>query len=673
MVSSYKSNNLVFYSTERYTSFMNTSESNNEKKIKKPLSKRKSKPKRRTGKNNNKNIRQLWMILLIIATFFIITDLLEEQSDDSETIAVSEVAQLVSDGEVSTITVQSEELSVELIAEEGEAPITKTAKKEVGTALSETLVNYGVSPEALAAISITVANPSGFIYWLGLLLPFALPLVIILLIIWFFTKQMKGSNMKAMSFGNSQARMIDPKNKDKRVTFADVAGNEVAKQELVEMVEFLKNPKRFIDMGAKIPKGVLMTGAPGTGKTMLARAVAGEAQVPYFYLSGSDFVEMFVGVGASRVRDLFKVAKKVAPSIIFIDEIDAVGRSRGVGVGGGNDEREQTLNQILVEMDGFEPKEKVIVMAATNRDDVLDSALLRPGRFDRRVILELPDRKDRLKILEVHAKEKPLGPEADLSIIAERTPGFSGADLESLVNEATIMAALDSRKEVLQRDLINALEKVMVGPERKSHLASEHEKRVTAYHEAGHAIVASVLPDADPVHKVTIIPRGRAGGFTMKLPLDERRLPTRAVYKDDIAMGLGGYVAEKLMFGDITTGPSNDLKTVTATAQDMVMKYGMSDTIGPIVVDGQASRTVFGSQTQEKQQSQKMLETIDQEVSLIVQEALKRAEHVLKEHNDAFVDIAETLLKVETLEQREYNEILTKYGIPIKELPKADK
>jgi cell division protease FtsH len=641
----------------------------NDNKKKKPLSKRKRKPKKKTLSSViTKNFWTIFLIGLVIMTF---GDVLVNANDNIQSIAISEVAQKVQAGEVSTITIKGESLEIELLpeSEETESVIVES-KKEVNTALSETLANYGVSAETLAALTITVDEPTGLRYWLGQLLPFLLPLLMLLFIVWFFVRQMKGSNMKALSFGNSQARMIDPSNKDKRITFADVAGNEVAKQELVEMVEFLKNPKRFIDMGAKIPKGVLMTGAPGTGKTMLARAVAGEAKVPYFYLSGSDFVEMFVGVGASRVRDLFKIAKKMSPSIIFIDEIDAVGRSRGVGIGGGNDEREQTLNQILVEMDGFEPKEKVIVMAATNRADVLDPALLRPGRFDRRVMLDLPDRKDRKKILDVHAKEKPLGEDTNLQTIAERTAGFSGADLESLVNEATIMATLDNRKEVQQKDLISALEKVMVGPERKSHLASEQEKRVTAYHEAGHAIVASVLPDADPVHKVTIIPRGRAGGFTMKLPLDERRLLTRAVYKDDIAMGLGGYVAEKTMFGDITTGPSNDLKVVTATARDMVSKYGMSDTIGPIVVDGAPARTVFGGQVEGKKQSEKMMQTIDAEVSAIVQEALKRAQGVIDEYRDAFVEIAETLLEVETLEQDAYNEILKKYGIPIKELPK---
>lgn len=648
------------------------------KKKQTPKKKKKSsllKPPKKRGRPKKKNpLQRLWTILLIIMIAFIVSDIINQLHDSGEPLALSELTTLVQSGEVERIIVRGDELEVELLEtdENGEA-LTETSKKEVGTALSETLVNYGVTPEQLSALTIEVKDPSSFGYWIGQLLPFLIPLIMLGFIVWFFLRQMKGTNMKALSFGNSQAQMIDPNNKDKRVTFDDVAGNEVAKQELVEMVEFLKNPKRFIDMGAKIPKGVLMTGAPGTGKTMLARAVAGEARVPFFYLSGSDFVEMFVGVGASRVRDLFKIAKRMSPAIIFIDEIDAVGRSRGVGIGGGNDEREQTLNQILVEMDGFEPKEKLIVMAATNRADVLDSALLRPGRFDRRVMLELPDRKDRKKILEVHAKEKPLDDTVNLQTIAERTAGFSGADLESLVNEATIMATLANRKKVHQKDMINALEKVMVGPERKSHLASEEEKRVTAYHEAGHAIVASVLPHADPVHKVTIIPRGRAGGFTMKLPLDERRLPTRSVYQDDIAMGLGGYVAEKTMFGDITTGPSNDLKSVTATARDMVTHYGMSDRIGPVVIDENPGKTMFGEPVRGRQLSQNILEQVDQEVYRIIQEGLVSAQNVIDTHRDAFVDIAETLLEVETLEQNEYNEILKKYGIATKELPVKNK
>ncbi len=633
--------------------------------------------KKKGGKKKNNNTpsisTQILTSLLLFAVLSLVIDSFWSPEENNR-ISLSETATLVSEGKVEKILVKGEKLEINLVPEtEGAESIEKISKKEEGTALSETLVNYGVTTEQLTGLTIEIDEPSGFAYWLAQLAPFLLPLLGLIFIIWFFMRQVKGTNGQAMSFGNSKARIILPNNKDKRVTFKDVAGNREAKKELEEMVEFLKNPKKFIDMGAKIPKGVLMTGAPGTGKTMLARAVAGEAKVPFFYLSGSDFVEMFVGVGASRVRDLFKMAKKMSPAIIFIDEIDAVGRSRGVGIGGGNDEREQTLNQILVEMDGFEPNEKLIVMAATNRSDVLDSALMRPGRFDRRVTLDLPDRRDRKKILEIHATKKPLADDTNLQTISERTAGFSGADLESLMNEGAIIAALHNRKQITQEDLLEALEKVMIGPKRQSHLANEHEKKKTAYHEAGHAIVASVLPDADPVHKVTIIPRARAGGFTMKLPLDERRLPTRAIYEDDIAMGLGGYVAEEKIFGDISTGPSNDLKVATATARDMVTRFGMSSKIGPIVVDGKPAQTMFGGRVEGSSRSEKMLETIDAEISAIIHRGLERARNVLDEYNDAFVEIAETLIKVETLEQDQYNEIIKKYGIPIKELPETKK
>ncbi len=626
-----------------------------------------SKKKGSGRKKKSSFASQIFTALIVFVMLGFVFDSFFKPQEDNN-LSISEVASLVNEGGVTKITVKGEKLDINLTPNELGESQEKFSKKENATALSETLLNYGVTTQALQNLEIEIDEPSGFGYWVGQVLPFLLPLLMLLVIIWFFMKQMKGGNMKAMSFGDSRAKVILPGNKSKIVTFKQVAGNLEAKKELEEMVEFLKNPKKFIEMGAKIPKGVLMTGLPGTGKTMLARAVAGEAKVPFFHLSGSDFVEMFVGVGASRVRDLFKMAKKMSPSIIFIDEIDAVGRSRGVGIGGGNDEREQTLNQILVEMDGFEINEKVIVMAATNRSDVLDPALLRPGRFDRRVILELPDRNDRKKILEIHAKKKPLEKGVLLQTIAERTAGFSGADLESLMNEGAILATLSDRKMITQQDLIDSLEKVMIGPKKQSRVISEHEKRVTAYHEAGHAIVASVLPDADPVHKVTIIPRGRAGGFTMKLPLDERRLPTRAVYNDDIAMGLGGYVAEKKIFGDITTGPSNDLKVSTATARDMVMKFGMSDAIGPIVIDGKPAQTMFGAQVEGSERSEKMLELIDSEVTKIIHTALERAEKVIQEHNTAFVEIAETLLTVETLEQADYNKILLKHNIPLKEL-----
>jgi cell division protease FtsH len=477
---------------------------------------------------------------------------------------------------------------------------------------------------------------------------------------------MKGAGVQAFTFGQSKAKITDPNDKNNRVTFKDIAGAKEAKQELSEIVDFLRNPKKFLDIGARIPKGVLLTGSPGTGKTLLARAVAGEAGVPFFHLSGSEFVEMFVGVGASRVRDLFDMAKKASPAIIFIDEIDAVGRVRGTGVGGGNDEREQTLNQILVEMDGFEPNEKVIVMAATNRNDVLDPALLRPGRFDRRVVLDLPDRHDREEILKIHARKKPLAEDVNLTVIAERTPGFSGADLYSIMNEGAILAAREERKIIGQFDLIRSIEKVMMGPERKSHLMSPQEKKITAYHEAGHALVASVLPHADPVHKVSIVARGRAGGYTLKLPLEDRKLQSKKEFMDDIAMSLGGYVAEETIFGDITTGPSNDLQVATSLARAMVTRWGMSDAIGPVALESDGGRTMFGRGVDDKEYSEAKSAEIDAEVSKIMQAGFASARKVIGEYRKTLDAIAEKLIEVETLEQKEYEDIIKAHGIKLK-------
>jgi cell division protease FtsH len=469
--------------------------------------------------------------------------------------------------------------------------------------------------------------------------------------------------MQAFTFGQSKARIINPDDKKQRVTFKDVAGAKEAKEELTEIVDFLKNPKKFIEIGARIPKGILLMGAPGTGKTLLARAVAGEAQVAFFSISGSEFVEMFVGVGASRVRDLFKLAKQAAPAIIFVDEIDAVGRIRGTGVGGGNDEREQTLNQILVEMDGFEPNEKVIVMAATNRPDVLDPALLRPGRFDRRVTIDLPDRGDRLEILKVHGRAKPFAEDVNFNVIAERTPGFSGADLYSLMNEGAILAARENRTKISQYDLIRSIEKVLLGPERKSHILSMKEKEITAYHEAGHALVASVLPYCDPVHKISIISRGRAAGYTLKLPLEDRKLQSKREFLDDIAMTLGGYVTEKTIFGDLTTGPSNDLQVSSALARDMVTRYGMSDKMGPIALEGEGGRALFGRGVEDKGHSEQVSGAIDQEVSRIMTEAHAKAEKIIHDHRQLLEVIAKRLIETETIERDEFEQILIAHGI----------
>lgn len=533
-------------------------------------------------------------------------------------------------------------------------------KKEYGSSIGQVLNLYGVSSSTIQALAITVDSDRGISFWLSLL-PMLIPVLFLVLMLWWLGKGIKGSNMQALSFGQSRAKIIYPDDGKQKILFKDVAGAKEAKEELGEIVDFLKSPQKFLDIGAEIPKGVLLMGEPGTGKTMLARAVAGEAGVPFFHLSGSEFEEMFVGVGASRVRDLFAMAKKESPAIIFIDEIDAVGRSRSSSIGGAGEGREQTLNQILVEMDGFEPTQNLIVMAATNRADVLDVALLRPGRFDRRVTLDLPDRKDREEILRVHIKEKPLADDVNFAVIAERTPGFSGADLYSLMNEGAILAAREGRKTVMQYDLIRSIEKVMLGPERKSHMLSKEEKKITAYHEAGHALVASCLPYADPVHKISIISRGNAGGYTLKLPFDEKRLMSRKSFLDDIAMSLGGYVAELEVFGDLTTGPSNDLKVSTNMARAMITKYGMGS-LGPVAFI-QEEMGAFG---RNKNFSENYAMRIDDEVSKVMHEALARATTIVKEKRNVLNVIAEELMKVETIEREAFEAILKAEGIEVK-------
>jgi len=609
------------------------------------------------------NLLSTVLVFLLLMSLF---SLFFDPGRAKEEITLSQVATDVKAGSVENIRVEGNTLK--LTYADG---VEKKSMKGPDEGLPETLAVYGVTPEELTRTPITVSTESGFKYWFFNLAPILLPILFLAVLFWFLTRQVRGAGMQAFTFGQSKARMIDPADTSQRILFADVAGAKEAKEELLEVVDFLKNPKKFLDIGARIPKGILLMGAPGTGKTMLARAVAGEAGVPFFSISGSEFVEMFVGVGASRVRDLFSMAKKVAPAIIFVDEIDAVGRVRGTGVGGGNDEREQTLNQILVEMDGFDPNEKVIILAATNRPDVLDPALLRPGRFDRRVVLDLPDRKDRLAILSVHSRKKPFGPDVNLEVIAERTPGFSGAELYSLMNEGAILAARENRKEITQYDLIRSIEKVMLGPERKSHLLSKKEKLVTAYHEGGHALVSSVLPYADPVHKISIISRGRAGGYTLKLPFEDRKMQSKKEFLDDIAATLGGYVAEEMIFDDLTTGPSNDLSVIADLARNMVARYGMSEKIGAVAfaTDHSGQGNVSYSQEVAKQ--------IDAEVSRIIDEAKQSARKVLTDHRKALDAIAMKLVEVETLEREEFEKLLIANGITPKtkeeeESPKVD-
>ncbi len=620
--------------------------------------------------------RQFWLNLVV--TFMVLLGLTYVFSnfgaagDEPEPLPLSQVAKDITDELIAKIEIEGDTLLLTYKGDVEDEGHSQTSKKEAGTALSESLANYGVSGEQLRMVEVEVVEESGFRFWFLTLAPFLFPLFFILILMWFLMRQVKGAGMQAFTFGQSKARVIDPADKGQRISFKDVAGAKEAKEELTEIVDFLKNPKKFIDIGARIPKGVLLMGSPGTGKTLLARAVSGEANVPFFSISGSEFVELFVGVGASRVRDLFKMAKKAAPAIIFIDEIDAVGRVRGTGVGGGNDEREQTLNQILVEMDGFEPHEKLIIMAATNRPDVLDPALLRPGRFDRRVTLDLPDRDDREAILNVHARKKPLGEDVNLRTVAERTVGFSGADLQNLMNEGAILAARENRKKITQYDLIRSIEKVMLGPERKSHVLNKREKKITAYHEAGHALVGSVLKHTDPVHKISIISRGRAAGYTLTLPFEDKRMQSKKQFLDDIAKALGGYVAEQLVFGDITTGPSNDLQVLTALARNMVSRWGMSDKFGPRALDSDGAPALFGPSIHDKEYSDKVAAEIDAEVESIIRDAHKRATQVLTEHRKALDAIAAKLVEVETLERDDFEQILILHGIEPKKATEDD-
>lgn len=594
-------------------------------------------------------------IFIILAGFLLVSFIFSAlvKPEKIQSVPMTEIADLVNESKVETILVEQEKLTVKLKDSETKLNANINSGFEVTTFLKDT----GIDPEKIRAVKIEYKKPSAWGAVGNAVLPFLIPIIFISIFIFFIMRQVQGSNNRALSFGQSSVRLSDERKN--RVRFSDVAGAKEAKEELKEVVEFLKYPQKFLQLGAKIPKGVLLLGSPGVGKTLLARAVAGEANVPFFHISGSEFVEMFVGVGASRVRDMFRKAKKNAPCIVFIDEIDAVGRQRGAGLGGGHDEREQTLNQILVEMDGFETDTNVIVIAATNRPDVLDPALLRPGRFDRQVVLDLPDIKDREEILKVHAQGKPLTQDVDFRKIAERTPGFSGADLSNILNEAAIMAARTNKTEIGNFELKESIEKVMLGPQRKSHILNEKEKKVTAFHEGGHALVGSVLPFSDPVHKVTILSRGRAAGYTMKLPIEDKHLHTKSSFLDEIAALLGGYAAEQLVFNELTTGASSDMKVATNMARKMVTQYGMSDILGPVTF-GEPHEAVFLGRdfAEQKNYSNEVARKIDEEVARIMKEGLERAKQVLTEHKSLLEKIADKLIKDETLEQEEFTELV---------------
>jgi len=599
-----------------------------------------------------KNLGTLFLIFLLVTFLFALYNS-GQSANKAEQISVSKLVDEMKADQVQKIAISGDNVSVDL--KDGKK---QALSKEKEASLSETLKNYGLDPEKLQSVEVSVQEESGLMYWLGNILPILLPFIFIAGIFWLMLRQAQRGNAQALSFGLSRAKWDDPRKNKNRVTFKDVAGAEEAKEELKEVVEFLKEPQKFHRLGAKIPRGVILLGPPGCGKTLLARATSGEANVPFFHISGSEFVEMFVGVGASRVRDLFNQAKKQKPSIVFIDEIDAVGRHRGAGLGGGHDEREQTLNQILVEMDGFDVRDNIIVIAATNRPDVLDPALLRPGRFDRRVVIDLPDIKDRIEILKVHARKKPLASDVDLESVAQRTPGFSGADLANLINEAAITAARKNQSETTQADLLDSIEKVLLGPERKSKVFSESEKWIVAIHEAGHAVAANIMPKADPVHKISIISRGQAGGYTINLPDEDRHFHSRSEFLDKLVVLLSGYVAEEMELGEVTTGASSDLKQATKMAKELITRFGMSE-LGPIFLSGDDEWVFLGKELKDNRPySEETAAKIDQLTQNYINTALGRSRQVLKEKRDKLLKVAKELLMKETLEREDFEKLM---------------
>jgi cell division protease FtsH len=592
-------------------------------------------------------------ILLFIAIIAMVFFTVNQQSGASDEIPINKLASDIKAGRVKSII--EDESRLEITYKDSDA--VKTSTKDESSSLIEQLVELGVTPEEMSAenITIDIQLPSPFLSIISIA-SYVLPFLILIGMFWFIFRQAQGSNNTAISFGKSKARMFSGDHPT--VTFEDVAGVDESKEELQEIIEFLREPQKFISLGARIPKGVLLVGAPGTGKTLMAKAVSGEAGVPFFSISGSEFVEMFVGVGASRVRDLFEQAKRHSPAIIFVDEIDAVGRHRGAGLGGSHDEREQTLNQLLVEMDGFDTDTNVIIIAATNRPDILDPALLRPGRFDRRVVLDRPDILGREAILDVHVRGKPVSPDVDLHDIARSTPGFVGADIENLVNEAAILTARRNKKVIEHPEFMEAIERVIAGPERKSRLINESEKKIIAYHEAGHAVVINALPEADTVQKVSIISRGQAGGYTIAFPEEDRLLKSRRQLLSDMIGLLGGRAAEDIVFNDITSGASNDLERVTKLARTMVMRLGMSEELGPIVYGKKEELVFLGREISEQRDySENIAQQIDDAIQKLVQEAYDQSKAIIVKYRDELDQIAEKLLEVETLTAEQFYEL----------------
>ncbi|KJS03822.1 MAG: cell division protein FtsH [Peptococcaceae bacterium BRH_c4a] len=601
----------------------------------------------------NKVLKNLSIYLLIVLVIIALIKYTSPQTAAPEKVRYDQFLNMVSKGEIAKATIQAGENTTNVYGEKKDGSKLETKGPQPDPKLQELLASKGVQYE--------FEPPPQPGWWTGIITSL-LPILIFVLLFFFLMQQTQGGGNRVMSFGKSRARMVA--DEKKKVTFADVAGADEVKEELSEIVEFLKNPKKYNELGAKIPKGVLLFGPPGTGKTLLARAVAGEAGVPFYTISGSDFVEMFVGVGASRVRDLFEQAKKSAPCIVFIDEIDAVGRQRGAGLGGGHDEREQTLNQLLVEMDGFAPNEGIIIIAATNRPDILDPALLRPGRFDRQVTVDVPDLTGRKEILKVHVRGKPLAEDVDLAVLARRTPGFTGADLANMVNEAALLAARVEKHEIGMAELESSIERVIAGPEKKSKVISDKEKRLVSYHEAGHALVGYLLPNTDPVHKVSIIPRGRAGGYTLLLPKEDRYYMTRSMLLDQVTMLLAGRVAEAIILHEISTGAVNDLERATGTVRRMIMEYGMSDALGPLTLGRKQEAVFLGRDiARDRNYGEEVATSIDKEVKHIIDDNYDRAKEILENNMDTLHQIAKVLMEKETIEARELEDLMKQAGI----------